>query len=184
MTNLNFVVSPSGFSLDFFARPQVQGISTAACLQNRGTGHHVPSTGMRAHNPWLISWASSDLASLSPAPPTVPCSSDPTVVITFWTPGATVDPDLSSKCDQNDGAERWSASATQNYWFMVVGLPLLFAVLIAWSTGCFCYGRARRHRAKLERAAALELVRTGAPISAGDRESRLPAAGSEQPKGM
>jgi hypothetical protein len=106
------------------------------------------------------------------------------VVITFWTPGATVDPELSGECDHYDGGGGWSASTKPEFWFVVVGLPLICAVLIAWVTGCCCYGSARRRRDELERAAALELASTGAPISAADRENRIPAAGSEQPKGM
>ncbi|KAK4041115.1 hypothetical protein C8A01DRAFT_15092 [Parachaetomium inaequale] len=174
----------SGFRFGFVNNFPVQGIPPEACFQNLGTepGADPPSTGLRAHNAWHISWASSDIPSLSPAPPALPCPSDGNMVISSWAPGATVDPSLSGLCNHNDGVSRMSPSDTRSFWFLVVGLPLIVvAVIAAWS-GWWCHRRSRRHRAKLERAAGLQLASSAGGMSAGDRERILRTAGSEHPK--
>ncbi|KAK4158278.1 hypothetical protein C8A00DRAFT_28784 [Chaetomidium leptoderma] len=176
----------SRFRFGFVNSFPVQGIPPEACYQNLGTepgADEPPSTGLRAHNAWHISWASSDIPSLSPTPPALPCPSDPSVMISSWTPGATVDPSLSSLCNRNNGESTWSSSDAKSYVFVVVGLPLIAVAIIATWFGCWCHRRARRHRAKLERAAALQLASSGGGMSAGDQERiQLRTAGSEQPK--
>ncbi|KAL2127333.1 hypothetical protein VTI74DRAFT_10894 [Chaetomium olivicolor] len=165
----------SGFRFNFVNGFPVQGIPSEACYQNLGTEPRAgpPSTGLRAHNAWHISWAFSDTLSLSPTPPALPCPSDPSVVISSWTPGAVVDPSLSSLCNHNDGVSTWSPSETRSLWFLIVGLPLIVVTVIAAWSGWGCHRRSRRHRAKLEKMAALQLASTGGGMSARDRERIL-----------
>jgi hypothetical protein len=179
MTNPAYLpCQPSRFTLDGIPQFQVRGISSEACFQNRGTEHYGPSTGMRVHNAWHISWASSDVASLTPAPPTLPCPSNPSVVIPSWTPGATVDPGLSGQCSSqtNDGVDRWSGSTSSGFQFLAIGLPVIGVVLIAAWAGWWWRRRSRRRREKLERAQALAL-------QLADQEGvSRPSAGLGQPK--
>jgi hypothetical protein len=163
-----------------------QGISYEACFQNRGTEAYGPSTGMRVHNAWHISWATTDLSSLSPTPPTVPCPTNPSVVIPSWTPGATIDPSLSGNCNQGDVQEHWSESATREFEFLVYGMPVIGLVLIFLAAGCWCHKRDRpRMDETVHRALASQSVvntnRDG--TAAGNQEEGISrGAGSEQPK--
>ncbi|KAK4031702.1 hypothetical protein C8A01DRAFT_51311 [Parachaetomium inaequale] len=141
----------SAFYFDYVNSFTAQGIDSEACLQNLGTESGAdmapPSTGLRAHNAWHISWASSDIPSLSPTPPALPCPSDRHVVIYSWTPGATVDPSLSSECNRHDGEPSGSNSDfTRLIWFALVGVPIIIVAIIATSVWVWYRRRRRRNR--------------------------------------
>ncbi|KAH6628875.1 hypothetical protein F5144DRAFT_580364 [Chaetomium tenue] len=87
-----------GFSLSE-AYSLIEGISYRACFQTidgGATTASAPSSGLRVHNAWRIAWESSDITSMSPTPPQLPCSNPGMVKISSWVPGATLDLALAS----------------------------------------------------------------------------------------
>ncbi len=160
--------------LEYIRDFPIQGIPPEACFQKLGTDERDP-TGLRAHIPWSISWDTSDISSLSPTPPPLPCPSAPNIVIPAWTPGATVNPSLSDFCINNDGVSHWSSSDTALMGFAMAGVPAIVVTMVATCCGCIFYYRARERREKAERSIALQLARR-------DGDGMLPTVGSEQPK--
>lgn len=97
------------------------------------------ANGVKVHRSWHIRWEASDTTSMSPAPPVLPCY-DPT--LTSWVPGgdATV-PEQTCRPWPVGGDDGWNQSVA---WFLILGVPLLFVVLVA--TGCFFCCRHRRRQ--------------------------------------
>jgi hypothetical protein len=176
----------SGFSLSFIDSLPINGISGTACFQDiadpgtttasespfsilaraQSAESRLYPNGLRVHNAWHISWEASDVVTLSPPPPRLPC---PTSVLSTWVPGATVDPNLlGSACDSNnDGTSHMSESETRVFWFLVIGLPIILLTLVATCFGVWCHRRRKARKAKTQTPADVTREATSLPKTGG-----------------
>lgn len=84
---------------------------------------------------WHISWQTTDVATLSPQPPTLEAGE----IIPSWVPGSALDRPIR---------DNWGVGMSPSlFWFLVVGIPLIVVALIAGCcTYCFCLRRRRLKR--------------------------------------
>ncbi|KAK4031653.1 hypothetical protein C8A01DRAFT_21172, partial [Parachaetomium inaequale] len=116
--------------------------SAAYCCSRHFTHGMLPNNRWRGRHHRITL---SDIPSLSPTPPQLPCSTSAVV------PGATVEPDLVSRgtCNSNDGILRMSSGRTGTFWFLAVGLPIIILAIIATCVGVW-YRRRRCRSGKEE----------------------------------
>ena len=89
------------------------------------------------HEAWHITWAASDTSTLSPTLPEI--TSD--MLVVTWVPGESIPPGVYDReYVIRDGLQIPNAA----FWFMIVGLPIIGALLIGSCIGC-CV---RHHRSK------------------------------------
>jgi len=139
----------SGFKLSDVVNLVVEGISPVACFQTIAADMQATATsaqdGLRVHNAWQISWASSDIASLSPPPPQLPCSTG--IALASWVPG--INPVPSANICRNyieENPEHGPAVNGIGVWFAVVGVPIIIvALLVTWLV-LWCRRRRRHER--------------------------------------
>ncbi|WQF78890.1 hypothetical protein CDEST_03904 [Colletotrichum destructivum] len=97
------------------------------------------------HDPWAVTWAASDTATLTPKLPALTNS----VALPTWTPGQVIpDSVYEPPRAHNDGLQI-SQSA---YLFICIGIPLITAAMIGSCIGC-CVQSCRKRRRE-ERALA------------------------------
>ncbi|RKU41818.1 hypothetical protein DL546_003840 [Coniochaeta pulveracea] len=142
-----------------------EGISTEACFATMtdspaaptATTASSPGPSFRVHNAWHISWAATDISSLSPIPPSFStCGVLP--VIPSWAPGATVEP---VKCHTPDEG---GLPSGPGFMFVLIGLPVGgFLVLVAICWLCFrqCRRRRRALRAMKDKAVVMMPIDNG-----------------------
>ncbi|KAF2994335.1 hypothetical protein E8E14_003117 [Neopestalotiopsis sp. 37M] len=122
--------------------------ASSSALKLQATAATSPTSFPRVfsvHNAWQISWESSDVATLSPSPPLLPCFYSP---LSSWIPGETVDPSFYASACPNDGESHWSDSSVQGFFFIVIGLPIIGFLGIVTCIAVCCCRRRRRKRAK------------------------------------
>lgn len=99
--------------------------------------------GTQVHNAWHISWAASDTSTLSPALPELTSSK----FVPTWVPGESIPPGMYDR-EQNihDGVQ----IPQSLLWFLMVGLPILGALLIGCCIRCCVIGcRSKRRERRL-----------------------------------
>ncbi|KAK4034124.1 hypothetical protein C8A01DRAFT_19032 [Parachaetomium inaequale] len=114
----------------------LEGLSSSACFQTVWpTGTTTTTTSrhdsIHLHNAWHISWASSDIPSLSPAPPQLGCTTG--VAIFSWVPGAKVD-SMADMCSRGEEHPNFDGLP-----FLMIGLPIIVIVIAASCFGMCCY---------------------------------------------
>ncbi|KAK1758097.1 hypothetical protein QBC47DRAFT_458289 [Echria macrotheca] len=99
--------------------------------------------GIALHDPYLIEWHTTDLPSLSPAPPSpLPCDA----TLATWTPGSpvpTLNCSSSFESDLHSHGSEWGPGTTAVIWFCAIGLPLLFFFAVLACVGCYCRSKVR-----------------------------------------
>ncbi|KAK4186214.1 hypothetical protein QBC35DRAFT_348241, partial [Podospora australis] len=116
----------SGFALSLINNLRIDGFPDMVCAQAT-TLEDSQQSVLRVHNEWFISWASSDVPSLTPAPPQPACS---TSRIPTWIPGDNA-VDLGSPCTgtpNNDVPSHQKDAGVAL--FLMIGLPLIFVAII------------------------------------------------------
>lgn len=139
----------SGFNFSFITDLTIPGISTTACFKEI-SGEPTPSAepshnGWQVHNAWDISWGPSDVATLSPPPPQLPCT---TSVLDVWVPGGAVTPKLPADVC-NDDLSHASESEIAGMRFMMIGLPIIGILSVASCGAMWCHRRRKARRAFL-----------------------------------
>jgi len=143
----HLIPTNSGFVPSHVVNLVVEGISPPACFQTiavKATARSAPA-GLRVHNAWQISWASSDIASLSPPPPQLPCSTG--IALASWVPG--INPVPSANICRNYIEQIQEHGPDVNVigpWVAVIGVPNIFAALLVTCLVGWCRRRRRDKR--------------------------------------
>lgn len=111
--------------------------------------------------PWLITWAKSDTKTLSPRPPSLDrhCTR---AEIAMWVPGAKFSK-LDRMCYQSEHGPDWLGSSL--FWFLVLGLPVIFFIMPAVLCCCILPARKKRlaRRAEERRETAARVANAAVP---------------------
>ncbi|OAA55281.1 hypothetical protein SPI_08376 [Niveomyces insectorum RCEF 264] len=109
--SIESIVSPACFR----GAPTATSMTTTTTPDNAATtASALFPTSLQVHDAWHISWASADVSTLSPPPPTLTCGT----ALSSWVPGAAV-PTASSCVDDNAASYNSGVSmAPQLIWLM------------------------------------------------------------------
>ncbi|POR39607.1 hypothetical protein TPAR_00203 [Tolypocladium paradoxum] len=147
----------SGFNyLDFEHRELVSdktrrcGRWTTGIATGTGDGRSEGGRTLLVHEAWIITWAASDTSTLSPVPPTLTNS----MIVPTWTPGQVI-PD--GEYDQMPPSDRSRFLPESAQWFLMVGMPIIGALLIG--SCVFCCVRSSKKKRREKRAAAMDAQR-------------------------
>lgn len=95
------------------------------------------------HQPWAVTWAASDTATLTPELPTITSS----MTVPTWTPGETI-PDGRWDPDKQTGQDN-GVQFDGDFLAIIIGLPVSGVVILGCFIGCCvraCYKRRREPR--------------------------------------
>ncbi|EAQ85447.1 predicted protein [Chaetomium globosum CBS 148.51] len=113
------------------------------------TGVDIARSTLLVHYGWGITWSASDIPNLTPQPPSITHR----MLVPTWTPGDVIPP---GKYDRES-----ASGPNRNYfldgpamWFVVVGLPIIGALLIGSCIYCCVRGTKHEKKMKARRAAA------------------------------
>ncbi|XWX00798.1 hypothetical protein V2A60_008819 [Cordyceps javanica] len=121
-----------------------------------------PGAGMRIHQAWRIAWKSSDIASLTPPPPSLrsECSN---VQIQTWIPDATgtdggiiigLATDCAAHPDRDQGTSHMSAGDTRLFFFLAIGMPIIGALIVGFFIWWCCVRRYKKNKRRRREPAA------------------------------
>lgn len=97
---------------------------------SNGTGStRLFTEGIQAHQAWHISWEASDTSTLTPSLPELTSSK----LIPTWKPGETIEKGMY---DQGDGERGGLQGINEVIYFLEIGLPLIFAILVGLIAWC------------------------------------------------
>jgi len=128
----------------------IENVVSPACFKAVSATTPAPQTttstdfgfpdGLRVHNAWHITWASSDRAALSPTPPLLTCTGGQ---IQTWVPGQPVD-----HYDCPDSPKDGIKISQGAIYFLAIGLPIIVVVLVAACCTCCFWRRCKERRAR------------------------------------
>lgn len=88
-------------------------------------------TTYMVHEGWAITWAKSDTATMTPKLPTLTSE----MTVPTWTPGQKIeDGEYDRYRDDTQSSEEFFGKDL--YWFLVVGVPIIFVVSVASCIWC------------------------------------------------
>ncbi|KAK2005998.1 hypothetical protein LZ32DRAFT_611622 [Colletotrichum eremochloae] len=99
------------------------------------------------HEAWVVTWAASDTATLTPKLPTLTSS----MLVPTWTPGERI-PDGQWDNPQRLSSERWLEGSL--LYFLIIGMPIIGALMIASCIWCCVRSCKKKRRAKKAAMAA------------------------------
>ncbi|VBB73718.1 Putative protein of unknown function [Podospora comata] len=112
------------------------------------TGADAASSTLLVHNAWAITWSASDIPNLTPQPPSITNS----MLVPTWTPGDVI-PDGKYDRSSPSGDNRNNFLPVNAQWFLMVGMPIIGALLIG-SCVFFCVRNSKKKKRARSAAAA------------------------------
>lgn len=95
-----------------------------------GAGNNLGKTFM-VHEGWAITWDKSDTATMTPNLPTLTSE----MSVPTWTPGQKIeDGQYDRYRSDSKSSEQWFGKDL--YWFLVVGVPVIFVLAVASCVWC------------------------------------------------
>lgn len=98
--------------------------------------------GIQIHNAYQISWDETDKPTLSPTPPDF--SHGCSATLSMWIPGKSIDP---LPCN-NNGFDGGGAKKGAGIAFIMIGIPVIVAALIATCCGFYFRNSRKKRRAR------------------------------------
>lgn len=151
----SLTVDPSGFSLQWLPLywPETSLVPESRLCgswsRNTGAGTETssehPASILMVHDPWAVTWAASDTATLTPKLPTLTNS----IALPTWTPDQVIPDSAYEPPKENKDGLKISQSL---YLFICIGIPLIAAAMVGSCIGC-CVQSCRKRRRE-ERALA------------------------------
>ncbi|KAK1954547.1 hypothetical protein LY78DRAFT_594003 [Colletotrichum sublineola] len=152
-------VCPKGWVYNGMAEDGSPAASTAFCCQRDCvrfgwvTGYDSTASVTASHQTamvheaWVVTWAASDTATLTPKLPTLTSS----MLVPTWTPGERI-PDGQWDNPQRLSSERWLEGSL--LYFLIIGMPIIGALMIASCIWCCVRSCKKKRRAKKAAMAA------------------------------
>lgn len=101
------------------------------------------------HKPWAITWRASDIPNLTPRPPSITNR----MLVPTWIPGEVI-PDGKLRPRVPSGPNRNYFLPENAQWFLMVGMPIISALLIGSCVFCCVRSSKKKKRARRARLAA------------------------------
>ncbi|KAL2141986.1 hypothetical protein VTI28DRAFT_1722 [Corynascus sepedonium] len=113
------------------------------------TGVDAASSTLLVHNAWALTWSASDIPNLTPQPPSITNA----MLVPTWTPGEFIPP---GKYDRQSpsGPNRNKFLPKGAQWFLMVGMPIIGALLIGSFVFCCVRNSKKKKRERARQAAA------------------------------
>ena len=114
-------------------------------------------TTVMLHDPWWIAWAASDRSILIPILPDLTNS----MLIPTWTPGESIANGKYDRGDLSDDSWIFQRKYPGLFWFLVVGVPILFVACVSSCVWC-CVRNCKKTRRK--KVVARDLIPSEPPV--------------------
>ena len=126
---------------------------------------------LMVHRPWLVTWASSDRATLTPEPPTLTSR----MVVPTWTPGEVI-PDGKYDPEPDPPQEHPNFKIFDLFMFLVVGLPVIgIGIIITGFCIWACVFGSKKEREEKRQRALAAAEGAGATATAGGPSAGKPS---------
>ncbi|KAK3299622.1 uncharacterized protein B0H64DRAFT_389160 [Chaetomium fimeti] len=126
------------------------------------TSVDIASSTLLVHNAWALTWSASDITNLTPQPPSITHR----MLVPTWTPGDVIPPGKYDR-ESPSGPNRNNFLDVNAQWFLIVGMPIIGALLISSCVYCCVRGsknkKKKRERARLAAAARATAEAEGVP---------------------
>ena len=130
------------------------------------TGANPTSSTLLVYNAWMLTWSDSDIPNLTPRPPSITNR----MLVPTWTPGEVIPPGKYDR-ESPDGPNRNYFLDERVQWFLMVGMPIIGALLIGSCVFC-CVRESKKHKKKKRewaRRVAAEAAAEGVPALPGEK---------------
>ncbi|KAK4194243.1 hypothetical protein QBC40DRAFT_291131 [Triangularia verruculosa] len=107
------------------------------------TGADAASSTLLVHNAWEITWFASDIPNLTPQPPSITNR----MLVPTWTPGEFI-PDGKYDRSSPSGDNRNNFLPQEAQWFLIIGMPIIGALLIGSCIFCCVRSSKKKKRAR------------------------------------
>jgi hypothetical protein len=115
-----------------------------------GADADAASSTLLIHNAWAITWWASDIPNLTPRPPSITNR----MLVPTWTPGEVI-PDGKYDRESASGPNRNYFLPENAQWFLIIGMPIIGALLIGSCVFCCVRNSKKENRARRARQARL-----------------------------